>query len=123
MVTYSQHKKKQRRIKKHKHKHIALDRCPQKKGICLRVETMTPRKPNSALRKIVRVKLSNNLKVTAHVPGEGHTLQQHATVLIRGGNTKDLPGLKYKVIRGKLDLQGVRNRRSSRSRYGVKKPT
>lgn len=95
---------------------------PFKRGVCLQVKTLTPRKPNSALRKVARVRLSNRRDVTAYIPGEGHSLQEHSVVLIRGGRVKDLPGIKYTIIRGKFDLQGVQGRRSSRSRYGAKKP-
>jgi small subunit ribosomal protein S12 len=94
---------------------------PHSKGICLRVYTKTPKKPNSALRKVVRVRLSNNLRVTAYIPGEGHTLQEYSTVLIRGGRVKDLPGVKYHVVRGKHDLLGLKNRKTARSKYGTKK--
>lgn len=95
---------------------------PLKKGVCLQVKTQTPRKPNSALRKVARVRLSNRKEVTVYIPGEGHTLQEHSVVLIRGGRVKDLPGIKYTIVRGKFDLLGVQNRKSSRSIYGVKKP-
>jgi small subunit ribosomal protein S12 len=96
---------------------------PQKKGVCLRVYTRTPKKPNSALRKVVRLKLTDNTRVTAYIPGEGHTLQEYSTVLIRGGRVKDLPGVKYHAIRGKFDLLGLKNRKTSRSKYGTKKNT
>jgi small subunit ribosomal protein S12 len=121
MITINQLIKKPRKIKIHKKKTKALEKCPQKKGVCIRVTTMTPRKPNSAIRKIARVKLTNGYKVTVHIPGEGHNLQQHSTVLIRGGTVKDLPGVKYRVIRGKYDLQGIKNRKQGRSKYGTKK--
>jgi small subunit ribosomal protein S12 len=120
-LTKNQLIKGNRLPKKHKKIRKALFQCPQKKGICLKVTIMTPRKPNSAKRKIARIKLSNNLIITAYIPGIKHSLQQHSTVLIRGGNTKDLPGLKYKIIRGKYDLIGVANRKRSRSKYGTKK--
>ncbi|NLE75407.1 MAG: 30S ribosomal protein S12 [Chloroflexi bacterium] len=94
---------------------------PQKRGVCTQVKTMTPKKPNSALRKIARVRLSNGVEVTAYIPGEGHTLQEHSVVLVRGGRVKDLPGVRYKVIRGALDAAGVSGRKKSRSRYGTKK--
>ena len=94
---------------------------PQKRGVCTQVKTMTPKKPNSALRKIARVRLSNGIEVTAYIPGEGHTLQEHSVVLIRGGRVKDLPGVRYHIIRGALDATGVRERRQSRSKYGAKK--
>lgn len=100
----------------------ALLRSPQKRGVCLRVYTKTPKKPNSALRKVAKVRLSNSLEVIAYIPGEGHNIQEHSVILLQGGKTKDLPGVKYKIIRGVLDLQGVKNRKKSRSRYGAKKP-
>jgi small subunit ribosomal protein S12 len=96
---------------------------PFKKGVCLQVKTQTPKKPNSALRKVARVRLSNRREVTAYIPGEGHTLQEHSVVLVRGGRVKDLPGIKYTIVRGSFDLQGVANRKTSRSIYGTKKPT
>ena len=99
----------------------ALKSCPQKRGVCTRVYTTTPKKPNSALRKVARVRLSSDIEVTAYIPGEGHNLQEHSIVLVRGGRVKDLPGVRYKIIRGSLDTQGVRNRKQSRSRYGAKK--
>ena len=95
---------------------------PQKRGVCTIVRTMTPKKPNSALRKIARVRLSNGLEVTAYIPGEGHQLQEHSVVLVRGGRVKDLPGVRYHIVRGSLDLQGVKDRKQSRSKYGAKKP-
>ncbi|HZY57048.1 MAG TPA: 30S ribosomal protein S12 [Rubrobacteraceae bacterium] len=94
---------------------------PQKRGVCLQVRTMTPKKPNSALRKICRVRLTNGMEVTAYIPGEGHNLQEHSVVLVRGGRVKDLPGVRYKVVRGALDTLGVSNRKQSRSKYGTKK--
>ena len=100
----------------------ALDRCPAKRGVCLQVKTMTPKKPNSALRKIARVRLSNGKEVTAYIPGEGHNLQEHSVVLIRGGRVKDLPGVRYHIVRGTLDTTGVANRKQSRSKYGTKRP-
>jgi small subunit ribosomal protein S12 len=121
MITKNQLLKNIRIKKKHKLIRKALQKCPQKKGVCINVSIMTPRKPNSAKRKIARIKLSNHLFITAYIPGKGHSLQQHSTVLIRGGNTKDLPGLKYKIIRGKYDLYGVEHRKRSRSKYGTKK--
>lgn len=99
----------------------ALEQCPQKRGVCLKVYTKTPKKPNSALRKVAKIRLSNKRKILAYIPGEGHNLQEHSVVLIRGGKVKDLPGVKYRVIRGVLDLQGVKNRKSARSKYGTKK--
>ncbi len=100
----------------------ALQGCPQKRGVCTRVMTFTPKKPNSALRKVARVRLSNGIEVTAYIPGIGHNLQEHSVVLIRGGRVKDLPGVRYHIIRGTLDTLGVENRRKARSKYGVKKP-
>lgn len=100
----------------------ALLGSPQRRGVCTRVSTYTPKKPNSALRKIARVKLTNGYEVTAYIPGEGHNLQEHSVVLVRGGRVKDLPGVRYKVVRGALDTLGVNNRKSSRSKYGTKKP-
>lgn len=99
----------------------ALQSNPQKRGVCVRVYTTTPKKPNSALRKVARVKLTNGIEVTAYIPGEGHNLQEHSIVLLRGGRTKDLPGVRYKVIRGALDTAGVAKRQQSRSKYGAKK--
>ena len=100
----------------------ALKGCPQKRGVCTRVYTTTPKKPNSALRKVARVRLTNGMEVTAYIPGEGHNLQEHSTVLIRGGRVKDLPGVRYHVVRGALDSDGVDDRRRGRSKYGAKKP-
>jgi len=100
----------------------ALQSCPQKKGVCLKVTTMTPKKPNSALRKIARVRLSNGIETTAYIPGIGHNLQEHSTVLIRGGRVKDLPGVRYHIVRGAADTSGVDGRRKGRSKYGAKKP-
>jgi small subunit ribosomal protein S12 len=105
-----------------KTKSPALKANPQKRGVCVRVSTMTPKKPNSALRKIARVRLSNGIEVTSYIPGEGHNLQEHSNVLLRGGRTRDLPGVRYKVIRGTLDTAGVDGRRQSRSKYGTKRP-
>mgnify|MGYP003602739841 FL=1 len=105
-----------------KKKSPALKNNPQKRGVCVRVYTTTPKKPNSALRKVARVKLVNGIEVTAYIPGIGHNLQEHSIVLIRGGRTKDLPGVRYKIIRGALDTAGVVNRKQGRSRYGTKKP-
>ncbi|MDK2945445.1 30S ribosomal protein S12 [Geotoga petraea] len=105
-----------------KTKSPALKSNPQKRGVCVRVSTMTPKKPNSALRKIARVRLSNGIEVTSYIPGEGHNLQEHSNVLLRGGRTRDLPGVRYKVIRGTLDTAGVESRRQSRSKYGTKRP-
>ena len=100
----------------------ALMRCPQRRGVCLRVYTTTPKKPNSALRKVARVRLTNGFEVTSYIPGEGHNLQEHSVVMIRGGRIKDIPGVRYHVVRGTLDTTGVENRRKSRSKYGTKKP-
>ncbi|MCB9642414.1 MAG: 30S ribosomal protein S12 [Myxococcales bacterium] len=100
----------------------ALKNCPQKRGVCTRVYTTTPKKPNSALRKVARVRLTNQMEVTAYIPGEGHNLQEHSVVLIRGGRVKDLPGVRYHIIRGALDSVGVQNRRQGRSKYGTKRP-
>ena len=100
----------------------ALENCPQKRGVCTRVYTTTPKKPNSALRKVARVKLTNGLEVTSYIPGEGHNLQEHSVVLIRGGRVKDLPGVRYHVLRGILDTEGVKNRKQRRSKYGAKRP-
>ncbi len=105
-----------------KNKAPALDACPQKRGVCTRVYTTTPKKPNSALRKVARVRLTNNIEVTAYIPGEGHNLQEHSIVMIRGGRVKDLPGVRYHIIRGTLDTSGVEDRKKSRSKYGAKKP-
>ena len=99
----------------------ALEACPQKRGVCTRVYTTTPKKPNSALRKVARVRLTSGIEVTAYIPGVGHNLQEHSIVLVRGGRVKDLPGVRYKIVRGALDTQGVKNRKQARSRYGAKK--
>ena len=107
---------------KQKTKSPALDRCPFRKGVCLNVRTQTPKKPNSALRKIARVRLTNGQEVTAYIPGVGHNLQEHSIVLVRGGRIKDLPGVRYHIVRGKLDTQGVADRKQSRSKYGSKTP-
>jgi small subunit ribosomal protein S12 len=100
----------------------ALEQCPQKRGVCTRVYTTTPKKPNSALRKVARVRLTNGYEVISYIPGEGHNLQEHSVVMIRGGRVKDLPGVRYHIIRGTLDTQGVKNRRQRRSKYGAKRP-
>ena len=107
---------------KSRSKSPALQRCPQKRGVCLQVRTMTPKKPNSALRKIARVRLTNGIEVTAYIPGEGHNLQEHSIVLVRGGRVKDLPGVRYHIVRGALDTAGVAERKKSRSLYGTKRP-
>jgi len=111
-----------RQSKKVKTKSRALERCPQKRGVCLQVKTQTPKKPNSALRKVARVRLTNGVEVTSYIPGEGHNLQEHSIVLIRGGRVKDLPGVRYHIVRGTLDTAGVANRKKSRSKYGAKRP-
>lgn len=107
---------------KRKTKSPALMDCPQKRGVCLQVKTMTPKKPNSALRKVARVRLSNGMEVTAYIPGEGHNLQEHSIAAIRGGRVKDLPGVRYHIVRGVLDTAGVTERKKSRSKYGAKRP-
>jgi len=111
-----------RRSKKKKTKSPALKACPQRRGVCLQVRTMTPKKPNSALRKIARVRLTTGIEVTSYIPGEGHNLQEHSIVLVRGGRVKDLPGVRYHIVRGTLDTVGVNQRRKSRSKYGAKRP-
>jgi small subunit ribosomal protein S12 len=122
MPTINQLVRKPRRGQKAKKKNVALDRCPQKRGVCLLVKTVTPKKPNSALRKVARVRLSNGKEVTAYIPGIDHNLQEHSIVLVRGGRVRDLPGVRYHIIRGTLDALGVEGRRQARSRYGAKKP-
>ncbi|HOA16782.1 MAG TPA: 30S ribosomal protein S12 [Fervidobacterium sp.] len=122
MPTINQLVKYGREKVQEKSKSSALDGHPQKRGVCVRVSTMTPKKPNSALRKIAKVRLSNGTEVTAYIPGVGHNLQEHSIVLVRGGRVKDLPGVRYKIIRGTLDAAGVENRRQSRSKYGAKRP-
>lgn len=107
---------------KAKSKSPALRSCPQRRGVCLQVKTQTPKKPNSALRKVARVRLTNAVEVTSYIPGEGHNLQEHSIVLVRGGRVKDLPGVRYHIVRGVLDTAGVANRRRSRSKYGAKRP-
>lgn len=99
-----------------------MQNCPQRRGVCVRVYTTTPKKPNSALRKVARIRLTNGIEVTGYIPGEGHTLQEHSVILVRGGRVKDLPGVRYHIVRGTLDSTGVANRRKSRSKYGAKKP-
>ncbi|HDI46150.1 MAG TPA: 30S ribosomal protein S12 [Candidatus Omnitrophica bacterium] len=111
-----------RERKKKKSKSPALKGCPQRRGVCVQVRTMTPKKPNSALRKVARVRLTTGIEVTAYIPGEGHNLQEHSIVLVRGGRVKDLPGVRYHIVRGTLDAAGVENRKKSRSKYGTKKP-
>lgn len=122
MPTLEQLIRFQRKQIKKKTKSPALKLCPQKRAICTRVYTTTPKKPNSALRKVTRVRLSSGFEVTAYIPGIGHNLQEHSVVLIRGGRVKDLPGVRYHIIRGSLDTAGVKNRKNGRSKYGVKKP-
>ena len=122
MPTINQLIRKNRKKVKSKSKSPALQRCPQRRGVCLQVRTRTPKKPNSALRKIARVRLTNHIEVTAYIPGEGHNLQEHSIVMIRGGRVSDLPGVRYHIIRGCLDASGVEERRRSRSKYGAKKP-
>ncbi len=122
MPTIAQLVRKGRKELGRKTKSPALKSCPQKRGVCLRVSTMTPKKPNSALRKVARVRLTNGMEVTAYIPGVGHNLQEHSIVLIRGGRVKDLPGVRYHIIRGALDTSGVGDRRRGRSKYGAKKP-
>lgn len=122
MPTINQLVRKSRKPKVVKNKVPAMKACPQVRGVCLKVYTTTPKKPNSALRKVARIKLSNGNEVIAYIPGEGHNLQEHSVVMIRGGRVKDLPGVRYHIIRGSLDTQGVKNRKQARSRYGVKRP-
>ena len=121
MPTLSQLVRKSRKSKLTKKDTPALQGCPQKRGVCIQVRTQTPKKPNSALRKVARVRLTNGMEVTAYIPGEGHNLQEHSVVLIRGGRVKDLPGVRYHVIRGPLDSDGVEDRKRGRSKYGSKK--
>jgi small subunit ribosomal protein S12 len=122
MPTINQLVRRRRRSKRKFPKAPVLEKCPQKQGVCLQVRTMTPKKPNSALRKITRVRLSNGKEVTVYIPGEGHNLQEHSIVLVRGGRVRDLPGVRYQVVRGSRDTLAVEGRRQSRSRYGAKKP-
>jgi small subunit ribosomal protein S12 len=122
MPTINQLVRKGRKKPTRKSKSPVLERCPFKRGVCLQVKTMTPKKPNSALRKIARVRLSNGKEITAYIPGEGHNLQEHSIVLVRGGRVKDLPGVRYHIVRGVLDTVGVDGRRRSRSKYGTKRP-
>ncbi|MBF0504113.1 MAG: 30S ribosomal protein S12 [Candidatus Omnitrophica bacterium] len=121
MPTISQLIRHRRRLKIKRSKSPALTSCPQRRGVCLQVKTMTPKKPNSALRKIARVRLSNKVEVTSYIPGEGHNLQEHSIVLVRGGRVKDLPGVRYHIVRGTLDTSGVADRKKSRSKYGAKR--
>ncbi|MEM7197967.1 MAG: 30S ribosomal protein S12 [Pseudomonadota bacterium] len=122
MPTINQLIRKPRKDKPRRDKVPALQQCPQRRRVCTRVYTTTPKKPNSALRKVARVRLSNGYEVTSYIPGESHNLQEHSIVLIRGGRVKDLPGVRYHTIRGKLDTQGVKDRRQRRSKYGAKRP-
>ena len=122
MPTSQQLIRKGRHDTKDKSKAPALDGCPQRRGVCVRVYTTTPKKPNSALRKVARVRLTNQKEVNSYIPGEGHNLQEHSIVLVRGGRVKDLPGVRYHIIRGTLDTAGVANRRQQRSKYGAKRP-
>ena len=121
MPTINQLVRQGREVEKTKSKSPAMENSPHRRGVCTRVYTTTPKKPNSALRKIARVRLSNGKEITAYIPGVGHNLQEHSIVLVRGGRVRDLPGVRYKVIRGALDTQGVKNRKQARSRYGAKK--
>jgi small subunit ribosomal protein S12 len=121
MPTINQLVRKPRVAQHRRPKHPALQACPQKKGVCLQVKIMTPKKPNSALRKVARVRLSNGIEVTAYIPGEGHNLQEHSIVLVRGGRVRDLPGVRYHIIRGVLDAQPVQDRKQARSKYGAKR--
>ncbi len=122
MPTISQLVRKGRKQLKKKSKRPDLEKCPQRKGVCLQVMTRTPKKPNSALRKVARVRLTNGREVSAYIPGEGHNLQEHSIVLVRGGRVRDLPGVRYHIVRGTLDSSGVDARRRSRSKYGAKQP-
>ncbi|MCB2226967.1 MAG: 30S ribosomal protein S12 [Desulfarculaceae bacterium] len=122
MPTINQLVRKGREQQRKKKTTPALQNCPQKRGVCIRVYTTTPKKPNSALRKVARVRLTNGIEVSSYIPGEGHNLQEHSVVLIRGGRVKDLPGVRYHVIRGTLDAVGVADRRQGRSKYGAKRP-
>ena len=122
MPTINQLIRKSRTAPRVRNKVPALEACPQKRGVCTRVYTTTPKKPNSALRKVARVRLTNGFEVTSYIPGVGHNLQEHSVVLIRGGRVKDLPGVRYHIIRGTLDTQGVADRRQRRSKYGAKRP-
>src|SRR5436853_6110008 len=122
MPTINQLVRQGRQAGRKKSKTPAMQGCPQKRGVCIRVDTTTPEKPNSALRKVARVRLTNGLEVTSYIPGVGHNLQEHSIVMIRGGRVKDLPGIRYHIIRGTLDTAGVANRKQSRSKYGAKRP-
>ena len=122
MPTINQLTRKKRKAVKKRNKVPALKACPQKRGVCTRVYTTTPKKPNSALRKVARVRLSNGFEVTSYIPGEGHNLQEHSVVLVRGGRVPDLPGVRYHTVRGSLDTAGVKDRKQARSKYGAKRP-
>ncbi len=122
MPTINQLVRKPRKPKVVRSKVPHLQQCPQRRGVCTRVYTTTPKKPNSALRKVARIRLTNGFEVTGYIPGEGHNLQEHSVVMIRGGRVKDLPGVRYHIVRGTLDTQGVKDRKQARSKYGVKKP-
>ena len=122
MPTINQLIRSERRVQKTKSKSPALTKCPQRRGVCTRVFTTTPKKPNSALRKVARVRLSNGFEVNSYIPGIGHNLQEHSVVLIRGGRVKDLPGVRYHIVRGALETHAVANRKQSRSKYGAKRP-
>ncbi len=122
MPTINQLIRMERKVLAKRKKTPALQECPQRRGVCTRVYTTTPKKPNSALRKVARVRLTNGMEVTAYIPGEGHNLQEHSVVMIRGGRVKDLPGVRYHIIRGTLDTAGVKDRRQRRSKYGAKRP-
>ena len=122
MPTINQLVRRPRVVQKSKKKNVALESSPQKRGVCLLVKTVTPKKPNSALRKVARVRLSNGKEVTAYIPGVDHNLQEHSIVLVRGGRVRDLPGVRYHIVRGTLDTLGVANRKQSRSKYGAKRP-
>ena len=122
MATINQLVRKPRKRQQKKSNVPALEACPQKRGVCTRVYTTTPKKPNSALRKVAKVRLTNAYEVVSYIPGEGHNLQEHSVVMIRGGRVKDLPGVRYHIVRGSLDTQGVKDRKQSRSKYGAKRP-
>src|ERR1700758_801945 len=122
MPTFSQLVRKGRHAPRYKTSSPALESCPQRGGVCIRVYTQTPKKPNSALRKVARVRLTNSMEITAYIPGVGHNLQEHSVVLVRGGRVKDLPGVRYHIVRGALDTAGVKDRMQGRSKYGAKKP-
>lgn len=122
MPTINQLIKNGRELQKSRTKSPALKRCPQRRGVCVRVYTTTPKKPNSALRKVARVRLTNGVEVTSYIGGEGHNLQEHSVVMVRGGKVKDLPGVRYHIVRGSLDCAGVNDRRKGRSKYGAKRP-